>query len=230
MPSSRISTKRLHILYTIPLLLGLGSFFLIWIPIFGLVPFKLKSTTVLIIEHLITSDNSNHSFNNDLIAPTLYFGLLGSCYQANNSSPLECTNLSFPADYKTTISRPAWVCHSIGSLPLYFPNHLNHLRFISKPFFSASLWILGIGWALGFSAVLSLACFIQGFSDEYNQFSTLFILNSSHSGQIFSFFIPPMFFQIFIILSLLISIENAPTKNKEAFADSWSHHLGIHSP
>ncbi|EGF98914.1 uncharacterized protein MELLADRAFT_95049 [Melampsora larici-populina 98AG31] len=122
------------------------------------------------------------------MAPTLYFGLLGSCYQQNKSSSLECTKLSFPADYTTTISRAGsivnsehlqismpdlppvfgvWAlisllgsfCHLIGSLPFYFFNQLNHLRFLSKPFFSASLWILGIGWAFGFSAVLSLACF-----------------------------------------------------------------------
>ncbi|KAG0148806.1 hypothetical protein CROQUDRAFT_669669 [Cronartium quercuum f. sp. fusiforme G11] len=259
MAPPRISTKRLHILYTTPLILGLASFFLIWIPLFCLVPWRSNAGTVLRVEH-VTPTNANVS--NDILfqsGPTLYFGLLGSCYQPGPSAKLECTPIGFPPDYARTmalagpalnaehleitmpdlppvfivwalVSLVALILQLIATLPLYSPTKFKEHRFLSKPLFSASLWILGIAWAFGFSAVLSLACFVQGFGDEYNTFSLFYILNHARSGPIFYLFAPAMFFQILVGLSFLIAIENAPTREKEAFADSWSAHVQMSNP
>lgn len=116
--------------------------------------------------------------------------ILGSCYKSNPSSPLECTHPAFPPDYASTMARAenklnvdhlqismpdlppvflVWslvslislMVHLLAVLPLYAPAPLYHVRFTSRPLFSAALWILGIAWAFGFSAVLALACFVS---------------------------------------------------------------------
>lgn len=59
------------------------------------------------------------------------------------------------------VSLISLMVHLLAVLPLYAPAPLYHVRFTSRPLFSAALWILGIAWAFGFSAVLALACFVS---------------------------------------------------------------------
>lgn len=247
-----ISRTRLHVLYTTPLLLGLICVVLIVFSLCGLVPWKQTSGTILNI-HRESSDTSGND------TASFHFGLLGSCYRVATGHQLHCTPIAFPPDYNTTIQRGGrginaehleimmpdlppvfftWLlisiialgCHALGLLPIYAPGKLSQHRFRSQTIFSATLWILGIGWALGFSAVLSLACFVQGFSEEYNLFSSDFLYNKASSGDIFIPLTIAMVTQVLIVLALIIQIANEPDKEKEEFSSSWVDHLRVTGP
>ncbi|EFP74990.2 uncharacterized protein PGTG_01583 [Puccinia graminis f. sp. tritici CRL 75-36-700-3] len=252
MTSRPISRKRLHVLYTAPLLLGVTCLVLIIFSLGGLVPWKQTSGTIMVI-HRTSSDAQNNN------TASFHFGLLGSCYQAAAGHQLHCTPAAFPPDYNTTILRGgkdinaehldimmpdlppvfftwwlisvvALVCHVVGCLPIYAPRHFSQHRFCSQKLFTATLWILGIGWTLGFSAVLSLACFVEGFGDEYNLFSADFLYNQASAGKIFVLLTFAMVTQFIIGLAVIVQISNAPKKDAGDFSSSWADHLRVTGP
>lgn len=252
MISRPVSIRRLHILYTTPLLLGLGCIILIAVSLFGLVPWGQTAGTVLMIHRSSSDLNDNHT-------ASFHFGLLGSCYRLASGHKLHCTPAAFPPDYYTTISQGgknvnanhlditmpdlppvffswlmisivAFLCHLVGTLPIFAPQKLGQHRFRSKNIFSAALWILGIGWALGFSAVLSLACFAQGFGEEYNLFAGDFLYNQASVGSIFGLLTCAMVTQVVIIVVIIVQIANAPNKNDAEFSSSWADHLRVTGP
>ncbi|KAA1115141.1 hypothetical protein PGT21_032228 [Puccinia graminis f. sp. tritici] len=251
MASRPVSRQRLHLLYTTPLLLSVTCLILILFSLCGLVPWRQTSGTIMVI-HRTSSDANNNT-------ASFHFALLGSCYQAAEGEQLHCTPAAFPPDYNTTILRGgkdinsahleimmpdlppvffswwlisivALVCHIFGCLPVYAPQKLSQHRFRSEKLFSATLWILGLGWTLGFSAVLSLACFVEGFGDEYNLFSADFVYNQASAGNIFVLLTIAMVAQVIIGLAVIVQISNAPNKGTEEFSSSWTDHLRVTGP
>ncbi|OAV88976.1 hypothetical protein PTTG_04744 [Puccinia triticina 1-1 BBBD Race 1] len=247
-----VSRTRLHVLYTTPLLLGVICLILIIFSLCGLVPWKQSSGTIMVIHRTSSDAQNNHT-------ASFHFGLLGSCYQAAAGDQLHCTPAAFPPDYNTTILRGgkdinaehleimmpdlppvfftwwlisivALLCHIVGCLPVYAPEKLSQHRFRSQKLFSATLWILGIGWTLGFSAVLSLACFVEGFGDEYNLFSAGYVYNQASAGHIFVPLTIAMVVQVIIGLAIVVQISNAPNKDAGEFHSSWTDHLRVTGP
>ncbi|PLW51751.1 hypothetical protein PCASD_00502 [Puccinia coronata f. sp. avenae] len=252
MSSRPISCKRLHVLYTTPLLLGVLCIALILFSIFGLVPWGQTSGTLMVIHRTSSDAQENHT-------ASFHFGLLGSCYRAARGHRLHCTPAAFPPDYNTTILRGGreinsknlgimmpdlppvfgtWMlisilalfCHILGCLPIFAPAKLGNLRFRSHQIFTATLWILGIGWTLGFSAVLSLACFVEGFGDTYNLTSANFVYNQASAGNIFVLLTIAMVAQVIIGLAIIVQISNAPNKDAGEFTSSWADHLRVTGP
>jgi len=252
MTSRPVSRKRLHVLYTAPLLLSVICIILILFSLCGLVPWRQTSGTIMVIHRTSSDAQDNHT-------ASFHFGLLGSCYQAARGHQLHCTPAAFPPDYNTTILRGgkdinsehlgimmpdlppvfgtwmlisivALLCHIVACLPVYAPEKLSNLRFRSQKLFSATLWILGIGWTLGFSAVLSLACFVQGFGGEYNFFSADFVYNQASAGNIFVLLTIAMVAQVVIGLAIIVQISNAPSKSTMEFSSSWADHLRVTGP
>ncbi|OAV98016.1 hypothetical protein PTTG_00215 [Puccinia triticina 1-1 BBBD Race 1] len=252
MTSRPISTKRLHVLYTAPLLLGLICLALIIVSLCGLVPWRQTSGTIMVIHRTSSDAQDTHT-------ASFHFGLLGSCYQAARGHMLHCTPAAFPPDYNTTIFRGgkeinvehldimmpdlppvfftwwlisiiALVCHVVACLPIFAPQKLDQHRFRIQKLFVATLWILGIGWTLGFSAVLSLACFVQGFGEEYNLYSGEFVYNRASPGNIFVLLSIAMVAQIIIGLAIVVQISNAPNKDSAEFSSSWADHLQVTGP
>jgi hypothetical protein len=70
MSSRPISCKRLHVLYTTPLLLGVLCIALILFSIFGLVPWGQTSGTLMVIHRTSSDAQDNHT-------ASFHFGLLG---------------------------------------------------------------------------------------------------------------------------------------------------------
>ncbi|KAH9473703.1 hypothetical protein MJO28_000464 [Puccinia striiformis f. sp. tritici] len=252
MTTRPVSRNRLHVLYTTPILLSIVCIILIVVSLCGLVPWKQSSGTIMVI-HRTSSDAQDNQ------TASFHFGLLGSCFQSAPGHMLHCTPAAFPPDYNTTIllggkeintehldiSMPdlppvfftwllisivALLCHIVGCLPIYAPKKLSQHRFRSQKLFSAALWILGIGWTLGFSAVLSLACFVEGFGEDYNLTSADFVYNTASAGNIFAPLTIAMVVQVLIGLTIIVQISNAPNKDSAEFSSSWSEHLRVTGP
>ncbi|KAH9444236.1 hypothetical protein MJO29_000769 [Puccinia striiformis f. sp. tritici] len=252
MTTRPVSRNRLHVLYTTPILLSIVCIILIVVSLCGLVPWKQPSGTIMVI-HRTSSDAQDNQ------TASFHFGLLGSCFQSAPGHMLHCTPAAFPPDYNTTmllggkeintehldISMPdlppvfftwllisivALLCHIVGCLPIYAPEKLSQHRFRSQKLFSAALWILGIGWTLGFSAVLSLACFVEGFGEDYNLTSADFVYNTASAGNIFAPLTIAMVVQVLIGLTIIVQISNAPNKDSAEFSSSWSEHLRVTGP
>ncbi|MBW0463177.1 hypothetical protein O181_002892 [Austropuccinia psidii MF-1] len=251
-----ISQQRLHVLYTVPLVFSLACILMIFGSLCGLVPWRQTSGAVLIVHRDFPTADQEERIDG---TASFYFGLLGSCYRKASDQKLQCTSVSYPPDYNTTIaiggeginvahldiSMPdlppvfltwllisiiAIICQVLGALPIYAPQRFFRRRFQSEKLFSATLWILGIGWAFGFSAVLALACFAQGFGDEYNLFSIFFSYNKATMGRIFVPLTMALVIQVIVGIAVIVQIANAPSEEKDAFESSWQTHLRVTGP
>ncbi|CAH7674582.1 hypothetical protein BY996DRAFT_4584018 [Phakopsora pachyrhizi] len=251
-----ISTRRLHVLYSTPLLLSLACIILILSSLCGLVPWHHTSGSILIVKK--TSQNSTLVEKSNETA-SFYFGLLGSCYRPSKAEKLQCTSSAFPPDLLATIEKGgsginaphlqlalpelppvfmswaavsllALVCEILGSLPFYIPRRFGHCSRFCYGFFTAALWILGLGWALGFSAVLALACFAQSFGEEYNAFSADFFYNTATPGSIFVPQVIALVVQILIGIATIVKIENSSKKDSFINSSTWSNNLRVTGP
>ncbi|KAI9600998.1 hypothetical protein H4Q26_000792 [Puccinia striiformis f. sp. tritici PST-130] len=212
MTTRPVSRNRLHVLYTTPILLSIVCIILIVVSLCGLVPWKQPSGTIMVI-HRTSSDAQDNQ------TASFHFGLLGSCFQSAPGHMLHCTPAAFPPDYNTTML--------LGGKEI----NTEHLD-ISMPdlppvFFTCAH--IDRGTTLPYS-VLSLACFVEGFGEDYNLTSADFVYNTASAGNIFAPLTIAMVVQVLIGLTIIVQISNAPNKDSAEFSSSWSEHLRVTGP